>query len=200
VTNLHASLLIILPPLVHYRNVTSQGQDFQAQGITTTSSPGGRPSTPPCSMEASAIIQEQDVILQSCRHLKGNYYLSPHIDTVRGPSKDHDRLSLTKSEQDLSRDEEDEIALTNETDASDSVRDSMQAISDCQNLEVVWTTKLPINPKQYDTLVATIDVSKGKTEHNNAADSLLLIDALQTEFTILPLRTDPWVVVSDVDS
>jgi hypothetical protein len=92
----------------------------------------------------------------------------------------------------LSRDEEDEVTLMNETGVSDPVLD-------CYNFQVVWSPKLPINPRHYDTLVAaTIDVSKGKTEHDNVADSLLLIDALQTEFKISSIP-EPWVVVSEED-
>lgn len=196
-TNLRTFLLIILPPIVHYRNVTFQGQDFQAQEITAALSlEGGRPSTPPCSLEASALIQEQDVILQSYQHLKGNYYISPHIDIVRGPSKNYDRLSLTKSEQDLSLDKEYEVTSMSETDMGDSIRDSTRAISESHNLDVVWTAKWPIN---FDTSVATIDVSNRKTEHDNGVDSLLLLDALQTEFKISSRGADPWVVVSDID-
>jgi len=185
VTELHTSLLIILPPIVHYRNVTFQGQDFPTQEAAS-SLEGGRPSTPPCSLTASALIQEQDVLLQSYRHLKANYYLSPYTDTVHGTCKNHDKLSLTKSEQELSRDEEDEVICLHETDVSDS---------DCDNLEVVWTPELPINSKHYNNNSAvTIDVSKGKTEHHNV-DSLLLIDALQTEFKVPSCRTESWVVV-----
>jgi hypothetical protein len=174
--------------------VTFQGQDFQAQEIIAPCSG----STPPGSVEASALIQEQDVILRSYQHLKGNYYLSPRIDTVRGPSRKHDRLSLTKSEQVLSLYEKEEDTLMSETDVSDLVLDSMRAISERHNLQLIWT-KLPINPKHYDTSVTTIKVSKGRTEHNNGADSLLLIDALETEFKISCIP-DPWVVVSEEDT
>jgi hypothetical protein len=166
--------------------VTFQGQDFLAQEATA-SLDRGRPLTPPCSLRASALVQEQDVILQSHQHLKANYYLSPHIDTVRGASN-HDRLSLTKSEQDVFRDEEEEVISLDDTDMSESVR------RNSHNLEVVWTPEWPINSKHYNNSVVTIDVSKGKTEHHNSVDSLLL-DALQTEFKVPSSGTESWVVV-----
>lgn len=149
-----------------------------------------RPSTPPRSLEASAVLENQDVISVSFRSLKENYN-SRHIKHSQNPSK-HDKLLLTSSEEDFAHQE-------NQRSPSSSMgsefhtanRSEPPALASPQsNIQITWCR--PIPTKMDISSIPSVSFKSSQVAHGNVIGEVGL-EALEEALCTLivePLRCD----------